>query len=171
MCANAPAAAGGLVHGPSDDGVPEPEPPRHVGAPRGISGEQLVERLKCVCLRYVRRDRSHVQLERIARHRRAVEHLLRLLTQQRKLLREHGRDLRRHLQASQQRVLAARLDGAAASRELLQIERVASALVVERVGMLTDQLARLLTRKWRQLNAREQTRAARALERRRQASW
>ena len=116
----------------------------------------------------VRRGGGQLGLERVARHGGALQQRPRRLRQQPELLRERRGHGRRHADRLQRR--AARASARPAPRgagELLQVERVAAALLVEasaraRVDVLAEQLGGLVALEPAQLDRRERRRPGRA---------
>jgi hypothetical protein len=69
-----PAAAGHLVHGPAHQRMAKAKPPRLVRGTHEVRRQQLVQRRERDVLLDVRRDRGQLELEWVARDRRALEH-------------------------------------------------------------------------------------------------
>ncbi len=95
--AQPPAAPGGLVDPPSDQGVPEAKPPWHVRLADEIELQELVDGVHRRLLGRGRRGRGQLGLEGVTRHRGAIQHQARRLGQQCELLGQRGGDRRRHL--------------------------------------------------------------------------
>lgn len=87
-----PAAPGGLVDGPSDQGMPEAEPPRHVGLADEIEHQELVDGVHRRVLGCPGRGRRQLGLEGITRHRRSFEHQACALREQGQLFAQRGGD-------------------------------------------------------------------------------
>ena len=75
------------------------EPPRHVGRPDDVAREQLVDGLQRLALVDARSRGHHLRLERVARHRGALEHAPGTLGQQRELLRQYRQNEARDVDA------------------------------------------------------------------------
>ncbi len=100
--------------------------------------------------------RGQLGRERVARHRRALEHAASVIGEQREFLGQRGRHVAREVARAPER-----------ARELLQVERVAAALVVDGVGgAFAEQRAGLVAAQRRELEPVERARAVRAFERR-----
>ncbi len=174
MGAEAPASGRGLVHRPADERVAEAEAARDVGGANEVAAQELVERVDGRRLVDVRRGRHQLGLERVAGDRRSFEAPAGRGGEQRQLLGEGRGDRRRHLDVPDRR---RRGSGRAEprpverARELLEVEGIAAALLVERgrVDAAAEQLARLLQRQRLELEPREASGAVRALEGGRQA--
>jgi hypothetical protein len=137
--AKPPAAGRGLVDRVTDDGVAEREAPGRAAGSYERPLEQLVERVqgrRVVQLRDLRRQRRP---ERVTDHRRRIEEPPCLRRQPPQLRGQRRPDRGRHRVAADAR--AARLSFRA--HQLLEVERVASAVAIHRVSTLPDQRARL----------------------------
>jgi hypothetical protein len=125
----APGAGGGRVDGVADHGVPEDEAP---GLGRGVDErelEQRVERRQRDVLAKVGDLGHEVGLERLAGDRRGLQHAPSLARQGVELTRQRGRDGVGHVGE-----LGCDTPIRARSRELLEVERVATAERVELRG-------------------------------------
>ena len=172
--AQAPAGRGGVVDRAADERMPEAEAARHVGRAEEIEPQQLVDRLHHLGSRHRGRGRGQLGLERVARHRRSLQ-------------REPSGPDR---SASSSASAAATIDGtplaasevssraapsrgsrSASPRQLLEVEGIAAALLVERVRVdrSPEQLTRLLRGERVQLDPGQQVGAPRPFERARQA--
>jgi len=144
---------------------------RHLGLPNKVELQQLVQRLERCGLRDRRGGRRKLGLERIASHRSALQHEPRSVRQESELLGQRGSDRRRHVEICGREVRTA--CAALTSKrpgELLQIERVATALLEKRghsgrVECLTEELAGLATRQRADLDANQCPDPLRPLER------
>jgi hypothetical protein len=125
----APTTARRLVHRAAHERVAEDEAPRHARRPDEVEREQVVERGEPVGLRELADHRRQSGLERLAGDGGRVEQRARVGRQRRELLRDRGR----HRRGERAVVRAVRRrGGAAAARELLEVERVAAAVAVDR---------------------------------------
>ena len=95
-----PAAAGGLVHRPPHQRVAEDELARHLRRAHEVAVDQVVERGQPLGLRQLRHRGRQVRLERLARHRRAVQQRPRRERQRLELLGERRGHGARHPPAS-----------------------------------------------------------------------
>ena len=120
----------------------EAEPARDVGGADEIATLEIVERVDRARLFQAGGGSRELGLERVARDRRALERLAGVAREQRELGGQRGRDRARHLYAAE-RDRGAGAFLARRARELLQVERVAAAVGVQRVGGVADQFARL----------------------------
>ena len=122
--------------------MPETKAARHFGAPNEVEQEQLVDRFHGGGLRCCGSCCSQLGLEGVAGHRRSLEHPARIVRQEAELLAERGGNGRWHLDAGE-RDIGCAVDPALTAerpRKLLEIERIAAALVIENGGLLTDEL-------------------------------
>ena len=117
--------------------VPEAEAARHVGRAHEVAAQQLVERVIAAGSAHAGRGRSELGLERVARDRGAPQHAAGAVGQQRRA----PRPGRRRPPAGPRRPPARRRRAPRPgrsrdprARELLEVERVAARLLVERVG-------------------------------------
>ena len=94
MRTDAPASGGGLVDRAAHDRVTEPEPTWHVGVSDELDPGELVDRLEHVGLAQPGGCASEIDLERIARHRGAVEHTASRRREKRQFLGQRGGDHR-----------------------------------------------------------------------------
>ena len=175
MRAQQPAAGRALVDRPAHERVAEAEAARHVGGPDEAEREQLVDRLHRRRLVDARGGGGELGLERVARDRRALAAAVRVgRREQRELLRSSAAATARgHADAASRRRAGrrCRLAGPAGGPgELLEVERVAAALLVERVreravDVVAEQLARLLAPQRAELEPVSRPPRSRALER------
>ena len=158
--------------------MPEAKAPRHIGCANEIELQEFVDRVHRRGLGRGRRRRCELRLERVAGDRRSFEHDACSVREQRELLGQcsgnGGRDAdrRRHLRNAAP-VRARALERA---RELLEIERVAAALLVQglRLGSVdgsAEKVARLGAGQRAKLDARQCRGTLSALERGREALW
>ncbi len=168
-----PAAGGGLVDRAPDERVPEAEASRHVGGANEIELQELVDRVHRRRLGRRGRGRRQLGLERIARHRRSFEHeACRRPTAARAL-----RSARRRRRTGP-RWPVSEISGAGVAPpcalerpgELLEVERVAAALLVEDgcvggVDAFAEKLSRLGGRQSAELDPGQRRRTMRPLER------
>ena len=118
--------------------MPKTEAPRDVGGPDEIETQQLVQGLDRRRLGNGGGSRGQLGLEGIARHRRTLEHEARVVRQQAELLEQRRHDTLRDLRRQRGRRRGrSRHPGRALERprELLEIERIAAALLVEHRGL------------------------------------
>ena len=128
--AEPPAAGRRRVDGVADDGVAEGEAARRAARPHERAREQLVERVERRGLGQLGHRCRQARLERVAGDRRRVEQAPRRGSEAGELRGERSRDSRGH------GVVVGDADAgrAAAARELLEVERVAAAVGVERLA-------------------------------------
>ena len=129
-----PPARSRLVDRPPDERVPETEPARNIRWPDEIDAEKLIDGVDRGGVVDRGRGSRQLGLERVARHRRTLEHAARAVREQAELLGQGGRDALRHLDPGEGDLGAVadrRLRAVERARELLQVERVASARLVE----------------------------------------
>src|SRR5207244_5342742 len=161
-----PAAGGRVVDGASHERVAEAEPPRDVRVANQIELQEFVD---CVHRRTLRRrsgGRRQLGLEWVACNSCSFENKACALGQQAQLLAQRGGDGGRDVDPRQREL--GRGDGrtvaAERPRQLLEIERVSTALVIEygRIGnldLLTEKLSSLERRQSGELNALQRCRA------------
>ena len=119
---------GRLVYRAPHQRMAEAEPARHAGRANQVAIDQLVERVQRVRLRHVGRGSRQVELERVARHRRALGQAAPGARQALELLDRRRGDGVGNL---------APVDGRAISRvrphpgQLEQVERIAATRVIE----------------------------------------
>jgi hypothetical protein len=110
------------------------EPPRHLRLADEIQLQELVDGVHRRCLGYRRRSRGQLGLEWVASHRCAFEHQASWLREQRELLGQRSGDRGRYIDGLGQlgRAGTSRRCEIPHPRELLEVERVAAALLVQR---------------------------------------
>ena len=152
-----PASGHRLVDRPADQRMAEAKSPRDIRRPDHIQREQLVERIDRRRLRHTRRRAGQVGIERVTGDRCALQHATRTVREQGELLRERRHHRARNVDAAdrelERRGRRARPSRARA-RELLEVERVAAALLIEaghRVAHVAEQLVGLAAREGDQL--------------------
>ena len=168
MGAETPAAGRGFVDRAADERVPEAKAARHICGTDEIAAQELVERLDTRRRVDARRRRHQLGLERVAGHRRSFEHPARLPGEQRELLGERRGHRGRHLDAPDGRARGQRRSPEPErARELLEVEGIAAALLVQRgrIDAASEELARLLERERRELKPREPSRTVGTFER------
>ena len=177
--AETPAARRGVIDRSSHERVAEAETTRNVGMAHEVAAQQLVERRECGRLRDCRRRSHQLGLERVARDGRALQYEARAVRQQPELLGQCGDDGGRN-PAGVERDLEERGGGARCSilraRELLEVERIATAVLVERGGRGiveagSEKLPGLGQRQGPELVTREPSGPVRALEGGRKTAW
>ena len=124
-----PAAPRPLVHRAAHQRMTKAEPPRLAGRPHKLRSQQLVERSQRDLLLDARCGRGQLHLERVARHRRALQHSARLLRQHRQLARQ--RRLHRPRHAGQPGRCAPDRPELGGPCQLHKVERVTATLPVE----------------------------------------
>ncbi len=163
VSAQSPAAGRRLVDGPSNERVPEAKAAGHLGLTNEVELQQLVQRLERRSLGHRRGGRRKLGLERVARHRsRPPARAVRRPT------------AKRAPRRARQQPPAARRDPSGDSSgppcaaftsersgELLQIERVAAALLVESGRRGRGRLPRRGARRPRRASARRRRRPTR----------
>jgi hypothetical protein len=177
MGAEQPATGRTLVYGPANERMAKPEAARHLGGPHELEGQELVERPGSRRLVDVRRGGGKLELEWIPRDGRAVEEHAGRCRQQPQLLAEGGHHRRRHLDARQAesgRTVPRAAGRSRRPRELLEIERVSAAPLVDAVGdrivhARAEQHADLVAFQPLELQTRERAGAIGSRERARQA--
>ena len=125
----APGLPGAVVDRAADERVAEAVAARELRRHRDPRGQQLVDRGQRIGLAEAGGGRRQVELERLARDRRAPAQPARTLGQPGDLLAERGRHRGRHADRLGLADCAARR--ARPARELLEVERVAAALLVD----------------------------------------
>ena len=177
--AEAPAARRGVVDRSSHERVAEAETTRNVGMAHEVAAQQLVERRERGRLRDCRRRGYQLGLERVARDGRALQYEARAVREQAELLGQCGDDGGRN-PARVERDREDRGCGARCSilraRELLEVERIAAAVLVERgrrgiVEAGSEKLPGLRQRQGPELVTREPSGPVRPLERGRKTAW
>ena len=141
VCAEARAACDRAIDRVPHDRVAECELARRGGGPHQRAGEQLIQRVQARFLGKLRDLGGQPELEWIAGHGGRVEQAARLGREGRQLALERGRHHARDLPVPG----GARADARARSgaRELLEEERIAAALRVDRGRVPANQLDRL----------------------------
>ena len=125
----APRSRGGFVEGSLHDGMPEPEPPRVAGPVDEVEADQLVHGSQRRRLGHAACRGRELGVERIPDHGRAVERESRVVAQERELLGQIRRDRRGNVEPRTPE----------RPGELLEVEGVATALLVQRLhGRLVD---------------------------------
>ena len=173
---DAPAARRRLVHGAPHEGVAEAEAPRDVRVADDVPAQQLVEGLERGRLGHARGGRGELELEGIAGHGGALEHAAGGGGEQGELPGERRGHAPRHLEVAEGELRCPRALARRPRRrpgELLEVEGVAAALLVERGGRLAvhavaQQLARLRLAQGPELEPGQTAGAMGALERTRQ---
>ena len=146
MRTDAPASGGGFVNGSAHDRVTKPEPTWHVGVSDELDTRELVHRLQHIGLAHPGGCAREIDLERIARHRGALEHTASRRREKRQFLGQRGGHHRGYLH-SREGHLAASSSGHRVRRtpgQLFEVERIAAGLLIEQLGVLTNQLARFV---------------------------
>ena len=141
VCAEAPAAGDRSVDRVPHDRVTECELARRGGGTHQRAGEQLIQRRQARFLGKLRDLGGQPELEWIAGHGGRVEQAARLGREGRQLALERGRHHARDLPVPDGARAHARARTGA--RELLEEERIATALRVDRGGVPANQLDRL----------------------------
>ena len=137
-----PGLAGAVIDGAPHERMAEAVAPRDVGRPGDVRGQQVVDRRQRLLLAQPGGRRGEVEVERLARHRRAPAEPLRALAQPPDLLPERGCDGGRHPdRIAVLGLMAGR--GRGRARELLEVERVAAALRVQARLRRAEQRLRL----------------------------
>ena len=135
--AETPAARGRVIDGSPHERVAEAKTTRHVGLAHEVAAQQLVECRERGRLRYRRRGSHQLGLERVTRDGSALEYEAGAGRQQPELLRQGGDDGGRD-PARLEGDCGERRGGARSTilgaRELLEVERIATAVLVERRG-------------------------------------
>src|SRR6266508_2283855 len=112
--------------------MPEAKPTGHVGLANEVEPQQLVQGLERRSLGGRRGGRRELGFERVAGDRRALEHEAGAVREDGELLSQRGGNRRRHPQTRQRRLGdGRRTSKRERSGELLEVERVATALVVD----------------------------------------
>ena len=124
--------------------MPEPEAPRHIGWPNQVQAQQVVERLHRALLRERGGRRDQLGLERVPGDRGALHDAPDVLLEQGELLAERPHHGAWHGDAPE-------LDGGRRrdwiafsverADELLEVEGVSTALLVERLGHIVTNVA------------------------------
>ena len=129
----APAAPHRLIHRAAHERVAEDELARHVGRAHEVEDQQVVEGREPGLLAQPGDRRRKTGLERLARHRRPVQQRARLGRQRLELTGDRARNRRGHPglagAVAEHRGQVGALAGPA---ELLEVERVAAAVAVDR---------------------------------------
>jgi hypothetical protein len=140
-----PASARRLIDRAAHDGVAEAEAARHVGVADEVGPAELVQGVEHLGFGAVGRGCGELELERVAGHRGAVEHRPRVVGQQRELLGEGGGDRWRHAQAGERHLgPGRRARDLRGTGQLLEVEGVAAALLVQRLHFVADKRLRFL---------------------------
>jgi hypothetical protein len=166
--AEPPGARGRLVDGAPDERMPEPEASWHVRSPHEIEPEKLVDRVHGLGLGRRGRGCGQLGLEGIAGDRRPFEDEPGRAREKRQLLRERRGHGRRDADRLRRRLLAhgRRARPVGRSGQLLEVEWVAAALVVEGVGFrAADELPRLVAAQRAELDPCQELRPVCPLER------
>ena len=173
--AEPPAAGRRLVHGAAHERMAEAEAARHVGRAHEVEPQQLVERGDRRCVGHAGRGRRELGVERVAGDRRALEHEARRRATSRASSSASAAATRCGTWSPPSdgpgRARPARLRAVARARELLEVEGVAAALLVERVAAAagrrpSPRSSRASRARQRaELEADERSGAVRALER------
>ena len=174
--AQSPAAGRRLVDRPSNERMPEAKAARHLGLANEVELQQLVQGLERRRLGGRRGGRGQLGLERVAGYRCPLEHQPCAVREESELLGQRGGNRGRHVEIRRRELRnACRGLESERSGELLEIERVAAALLVESgcsgaVDRFTEELSRLAARQSADLDADEASpRGALARARRRRA--
>ena len=136
-----------LVDGPSDERVPEDELARHRCRANEVAGDQLIEGAEALRVRELGDRCREIGLERLAGDSRAPEQCLLLRRQRSDLLRQRGRDGSGYGNACDIGVDAGGVDRGrqspflARAPELLEVERVAAAVAIDRRGLARLEIA------------------------------
>ena len=132
VSAQSPAAGRRLVDRPPDERMPEAKAARHLGLPNEVELQQLVQGLERRRLGGRRGGRGQLGFERVAGYRRPLQHAPCAVREKRELLGQSGRNRGRHVEIPGRELTdACRALERERSGELLEIERVAAALLVE----------------------------------------
>jgi hypothetical protein len=175
-----PAAGCRFVDGPAHERVPEAKAPGHVGRPHRVEPQQLVERVENRRLRPVRRSRHELRIEGVAGHCGAFEHTSCVRGDESKLLRQRRGHRGWDVHAAQHDRLGRTPRGRAGAvehaGELLEVEGVAAALLVQRLrivaaDVLAEQLVGLRPCQRGQVEPVERCGAFGASERAREPLW
>ena len=166
-----PAGGGAVVDRSPDQRVPEAEPAGHLGASDDTDGRQLIDRGEGDGLHDSRGDTGELRLERIAHHGCSLQQQMCAVAEQGQLVGKRGGHRRGYAEvrgdsAGRRRRRGLALQG---SGELLEVERVAAALVVQggrgrRVDRGSEELVRLGPGHRRQGDAGEGVGAVRAVQ-------
>ena len=151
----------------------EAEAARHLCGTYEVPAQQLVECVDRLWLRETGCGSRQLGLKRVARHGGALEDAPIVLAEERELTPQRGRDGGRDLDTRHRHadgVVGTAVGALRRARQLLEVERVARALLVERLCHGTghgraEQLARLVRAQRPELQPRDHSRAACALER------
>ena len=169
--AQSPAAGRRLVDRPPDERMPEAKAARHLGLPNEVELQQLVQGLEHRRLGGRCGGGSQLRLERVAGYRCPLQHAPCAVREQSELLGQRGRNRGRHVEILGRELgTACRALESERSRELLEIERVAAALLVEsgRGGAfdrVAEKLPSLAARQRADFHAEQCPRAVRPLQR------
>ena len=118
------------------------EPPRHLRAADEVEQQELVDRFHRGSLRCCGSCGGQLGLEGVARNRRSFEHAARIVREQAELLVERSCDGRWNFDAAERDAACSVAVAVTGERthKLLEIERIAAALVVENRGGVADEL-------------------------------
>ena len=169
--AQSPAAGRRLVDRPPDERMPEAKAARHLGLPNEVELQQLVQGLERRRLGGRRGGGGQLGFERVAGYRCPLKHGPCAVREKRELLGQRGRNRGRHVEIPGRELgNACRALKSERSGELLEIERVAAALLVESgcggaVDRFTEELPSLVARQSADFDAEQCPRAVRSLER------
>ncbi len=151
--------------------MPEAKAARHLGLTNEVELQQLVQGLERRRLGSRRGGRGELGLERVAGYRCPLQHEACTVRQETELLAQRDSNRGRHVEIRRRELRnACRGLESERSGELLEIERVAAALLVESgcsgaVNRFTEELARLAACQSADLDATKGPRAVRSLER------
>ncbi len=167
--AEPPAAGHRLVHRAADERVPEAEAPGNVCLTDEIQAQQLVDRVDRRRLGGSGGRGGQLGIEGLSRDGSALEDEARLLGEQSELLGERGSDRSRDVDAGERKLVGRRrrVGMVGRPRELLEVERIAPAVLVEagRVRLVADELPGLLGAERPKLDALDRADAVRPLDR------
>ena len=149
--------------------MPEAEAPGNIRLTDEIQAQQLVDRIDRRRLGGSGGRGGQLGIEGLSRDGGPLEDEACLLRDQGELLRERGGDRGRDVDACERGLVGGRwrVGTAGRPRELLEVEGIAAAVLVEagRVRSVTDQLARLLGAERPELDARDRAGAVRPFDR------